>query len=76
MDEGNLVTECCAPKVLRKDLILALRPYITGELMVVEAEKPPKTSQKSKPEKNKYKKRAQPDDDELEVKELVEEEDE
>ena len=40
VDENNLVTDCCTPKVLRKDiqtknnLIVALRPYVIGELMV------------------------------------------
>ena len=65
VDDGNLVTKCCAPKVLRKDLILALRPYITRELMVAEAETPPKKSQKSKLERKKYKKRAKLDDTNL-----------
>ena len=40
VDENNLVRECCSPKVLTKDiqtknnLIVALRPYVIGELMV------------------------------------------
>ena len=40
VDETNLVVDCCTPKVLRKDihtknnLIVALRSYLSGELMV------------------------------------------
>ena len=40
VDETNLVVDYCTPKVLRKDiqtknsLIVALRPYLSGELMV------------------------------------------
>ena len=60
VQENNLLLECCNPKVLRKDiqtknnLIVALRPYVTGELMVAQAETPPKKSQKSKPGHKKY----------------------
>ena len=48
VDEGNLVAECWSPKILRKDiqtknkLIVSLRPYVNKELMVIEAEMPPK----------------------------------
>ena len=44
VDDNNLVTDYCTPKVLRKDiqtknnLIVALRPYVIGELMVAQAE--------------------------------------
>ena len=60
VNENNLVPECCSLKVLRKDiqtknnLIVALRPYITGHLIVAQAEKPPKKSRKSIPENKKY----------------------
>ena len=53
VDEGNLVFECCSPKILQKDIqtknnpIVALHPYVTGELMIIEVETPPKKSQKS-----------------------------
>ena len=65
VDENNLVLECCNPKVLRKDiqtknnLIVALCPYVTGELMVAQDEMPPKKSRKSIPE-NKYQKQHKP----------------
>ena len=68
VDENNLVLECCNPKVLRKDiqtknnLIVALRPYVTGELMVAQAETPPKKSRKSIPEHEMYQKRQKPDE--------------
>ena len=74
--------ECCNPKVLRKDiqtknnLIVALRPYVTGELMVAQAETPPKKSHKSIPEHKKYQKRQKPNEEEKEIIEFVEEEDE
>ena len=70
VDENNLVTDCCTPKVLRKDiqtknnLIVALRPYVIGELMVAQAETPKKKSRKSNPENKKYKKRSKPDEEE------------
>ena len=57
VDENNLVADCCTPKVLRNDikiknnLIVALRPYLSGELMVAQAETPKKKSRKSIPEK-------------------------
>ena len=41
LEEGNLVPECCNPKSLCKDLqtknnlFIALRPYVTGEMMTV-----------------------------------------
>ena len=44
LDENNLFPACCSPKVLRKDiqtknnLIVALRPYVIGDLMVAQAE--------------------------------------
>ena len=62
VDKNNLVPECCSPKVLRKDiqtknnLTVALRPYVTGELMVAQAEKPAKKSCKLIPEHKKYQK--------------------
>ena len=74
------MTECCTPKVLCKDIttknniIVALLLYITGELMVVEAEMPPIKMAKSKPMQKKYKKRAKPHDDELDVVEFVQDE--
>ena len=68
VNEGNIVIDCCHPKILHKDiqtknnLIVALCPYVTGELMITEPETPPKPSRKSKPEHEKYKKRAKLDD--------------
>ena len=86
VDENNLVVDCCTPKVLRNDiktknnLIVALRPYLSGELMVAQAETPKKKSRKSIPENKKYKKRAKPDEEEEdqqnEIIEFVEEEEE
>ena len=83
VDENNLVPECCSPKVLRKDiqtknnLIVALRPYVIGELMVAQAETPPKKSRKSNPENKKYQKRHKPnEEEEEEIIEFVEEEEE
>ena len=44
VDENNLVSDCCTPKVLRNDikiknnLIVALHPYLSGELMVAQDE--------------------------------------
>ena len=58
----------------KNNVILALRPYVTGELMITKAETTPKQSQKSKPEHKKYKKWPKTDDDELEVLEFMEEE--
>ena len=52
VDVNNLVPECCSPKVLRKDiqarnnLIVVVRPYVTGEVMVTQDEMPPKKSRK------------------------------
>ena len=80
IDEQNFVTDSCHPKALKKDvqtknnLIVALRPYIKGELMVAQATTPPKSANKSKPEHKKYKKRQQPEDDEPEVLKFVEDE--
>ena len=82
LDERNFVIDSCHPKALKKDvqtknnLIVALRPYIKGELMVSQATTPPKPTKKSKPEQKKYKKRQQPKEDEQEVLEFVEEEEE
>ena len=86
VDETNLVVDCCTPKVLRKDiqtknnLIVALRPYLSGELMVAQAETPKKKSQKSNPENKKYQKISKPDEEEEEdhheIIEFVEEEEE
>ena len=59
---------------------MALRPYLSGELMVAQAETPKKKSRKSIPENKKYKKRAKPDEEEEdqqnEIIEFVEEEEE
>ena len=75
-------------RVLRKDiqtkknLIVALCPYLSGELMVAQAETPKKKSRKSIPENKKYKKRSKPDEEEEEeeehneIIEFVEEEEE
>ena len=82
VDENYLVPDCCSPKVLRKDiqtknnLIVALRPYVIGELMVAQAETPPKKSRKSNPENKKYQKRHKPNEEEEEIIEFVEEEEE
>ena len=52
LDEGHLVDDCCNPKSLRKDietknnLLVALQPYVTGEMMSGEVEAAPKKSQK------------------------------
>ena len=52
VDEGYFVTDSCHPKALKKDvqtknnLIVALRPYIKGELMVTQASTPPKSGEK------------------------------
>ena len=77
LDEGNLVAECCNPKSLRKDiqtknnLLVALRPYVTGEMMSGEAQTPPKKSRKTNPVHKKYNKRPRPDEDDEEVLEFV-----
>ena len=83
MDEENLIIELCHPKCLRKylqtksNLIVALRPYITGEFITKEDETPlPKQARKSNPEQKKYIKRKQPKDEEVEVLEYSEEEEE
>ena len=40
VDEGNIVIDCCHPKILRKDiqtknnLIVVLCLYVTGEMMI------------------------------------------
>ena len=71
------MAECCNPKILRKDiqmknnLIVALRPYVTGEMMVIEVETPPKKSWKSNPEHKKYHKREKPDENKDEMLEFV-----
>ena len=82
VDEGNFITDSCHPKALKKDvetknnLIVALRSYIKGELMVAQACTPPKSAKKGKAEHKKYKKRQHPEEDEPEVLELVEDEEE
>ena len=82
IDEHNFRTDSYHPKALKKDvqtknnLIVALRPYIKGELMVTQATTPPKSAKKSKLEHKKYKKRQQPEEDEPEVLEFVEDEEE
>ena len=61
LDENNFVIDSCHPKALKKDvqtknnLIVALRPYIKGELMVSQATTPPKPAKKSKLEQKKLK---------------------
>ena len=81
VDEGNMVAEGCSPKIFQKDiqtninLIVALCPYVTGELMVREAETPPKKSHKWNLEHKRYKKRPKPDEDKQEMLEFVKEED-
>ena len=57
-------------------MIVALRPYIKGELTVTQATTPPKSAKKSKPKHKKYKKRHQPEEDEPEVLNFVEDEEE
>ena len=83
VDENNLVTYYRTPKVLRKDiqtknnLIVALRPYVIGELMLAQAMTSQKKSRKSNPENKKYQKRQKPDEEEEhEIIEFVEEEEE
>ena len=62
VDEGYFVTDSCHPKALKKDvqtkknLIVVLRPYIKGELMVAQVETPPKFAQKATSKHKKYKK--------------------
>ena len=62
LDEGNLVPECCNPKLLCKDLqmknnlLVALWPYVTREMMSGEAQTPPKKSRKTNPVHKKYNK--------------------
>ena len=82
VNKKNLVLDCCTPKVLRKDiktknnLIVSLRPYVIGELMVAQAETPPKKFRKLNPE-NKYQKRHKTnEEEEQEIIEFVEEEEE
>ena len=59
--QRNFITDSCHPKALKKDvqtknnLIVALSPYIKGELMVMQATTPPKSAKKSKPKHKKYK---------------------
>ena len=82
VDKNNLLPECCSPIVLRKDiqtknyLIVALRPYVTRELVVAQAETPPKKSRKSIPEHKKYQKCQKGNEEEDEIIEFVEEEEE
>ena len=70
VDETKLVVDWCSPKVLRKDiqtknnLIVALCPYLSAELMVAQAETPKKKSQKSIPKNKKNKKRSKPNEQE------------
>ena len=61
---------------MKNNLIVALRPYVTGEMMVIEVETPPKKSRKSNPEHKKYHKRQKPDEDEEEMLEFIEDEEE
>ena len=57
-------------------MIVALHPYIKGELFVTQSTTPPKSAEKSKPKHKKYKKRQQPEEGEPEVLEFVEDEEE
>ena len=56
----------------KNNLIVALRPYVTGEMMITEVEIPPKQSRKTKPEHKKYQKQQISNDKELEVFEFEE----
>ena len=56
----------------KKNLIVALRPYVTGELIVAQTETP----HKSIPEHKKYQKCQKPNEEEDEIIEFVEEEEE
>ena len=82
MEEENLIIELCHPKLFRKDiqtksnLIVALRPYITGEMITKQDTKPPKQSRKSKPEQKKYQKRQKPEEEEVKLLEYSQEEEE
>ena len=82
LDECNFITNSCHPKAPKKDvqtknnLIVALRLYIKGELMVTQATIPPKSANTSKPEHKKYKTLQHPEEDEQEVLEFVEDEEE
>ena len=51
----------------KNNLIVALRPYIKGELIVTQATTPPKSAKKSKPEHKKYRKKQQPEEEEPEL---------
>ena len=59
INEGNFITNSHHPKALKKDvqtknnLIVALRPYIKGELMVTQASTLPNSAKKGKPEHKK-----------------------
>ena len=59
----------------KNNLIVALRPYVTGEMMSTQADTPPKQSRITKLELKKYKKLQISKDEELEVLEFEEEED-
>ena len=61
---------------MKNNLIVALCSYATKELMVTDAETPPKKSWKSNPEHKKYHKRQKPDEDEEEMLEFIEDEEE
>ena len=83
VDKNNLVTDCCTPNVLRKDiqmknnLIVALRSYVIGELIVAQAETPQKKSRKSNLKNKKYQKRQKPnEEEEHEIIKFVEEKEE
>ena len=58
------------------NLLVALQPYVTREMMGGEAQTPPKKSRKTNPVHKKYNKRPRPDEDDEEVLEFVEEEEE
>ena len=82
MEAENLIIEFRHPKILQKDLrtksnlIVALRPYITGEMIMKQDEMPPKQSRKSKLEQRKYQKRQTPKEEEVELLEYSEDEEE
>ena len=60
LDEKIFVIDSCHPKALKKDvqtknnLIVALRPYIKGELVVSQTTTPPRPTKKSKQEQKAY----------------------
>ena len=82
VEEENLIIESCHPKILRKDLqtksnlIVTLRPYITGEMITKQDEMPLKQSRKSKLEQKQYGHKRQKLEEEIKLLEYAEEEEE